>query len=308
MPLRRDKEKINNDRHGIAPGSPGGLMRDVHRMTQAWGEGNSNSNTPGGHGAPSQSGDATWLHTFYSSSFWTTPGGDFVPTPSGTFDINTYGRKQLSSPSMASDAQGWLDNPATNFGWVLKDQLENPSSAVAIGSREDTFPNSAPTLTIEYNPPSGTISTFCDPAQNNSTGFPTVLSGALGAPVGSGLHLEASSGPPTQFGYFLVGTGIDQPGVALGSGFLCLSLQAPNVLGRYNVGGGALSSVGLFDAGGVLQNVVGTSTVGSGFDVPTDLPLPGTPTITAGSTWHFQLWHRENAGDSNFSNGLSVTF
>jgi len=58
----------------------------------------------------------------------------------------------------------------------------------------------------------------------------------------------------------------------------------------------------------VLQNQVGTSTVGSGFDVPATVPITGSPTISAGSTWHFQLWHREAAGASNFSNGLSVTF
>ncbi|MEZ5974917.1 MAG: hypothetical protein R3E96_08765 [Planctomycetota bacterium] len=32
--------------------------------------------------------------------------------------------------------------------------------------------------------------------------------------------------------------------------------------------------------------LTGTSTTGTGFDVPSNLPLPGSPTITAGSTWH----------------------
>ncbi|MCB9908360.1 MAG: hypothetical protein H6830_11630 [Planctomycetes bacterium] len=152
----------------------------------------------------------------------------------------------------------------------------------------------------------GTV--FCDPMNPNSTGASTHLSGNFGTGVGSDLHLEATSGPPTQFGYFLIGTAPSDPGIVVSQGRLCLSVSGGNVFGRYNVPGGSLNSVGLFDAGGVLQNLVSTSTVGSGFDVPSTVPISGSPTITAGSTWHFQLWHRENAGASNFSNGLSVTF
>ncbi len=32
------------------------------------------------------------------------------------------------------------------------------------------------------------------------------------------------------------------------------------------------------------------------------------PSIMFGETWHFQLWHREDAGESNFSNGLSINY
>ena len=148
---------------------------------------------------------------------------------------------------------------------------------------------------------------FCDPMNPNSIGMSTTLTGSMGTGVGSGLHLEAAQGPSNQFAYFLVGTGVSDPGIVISQGRLCLSVSGGNVFGRYNVPG-ALNSVGLFDAGGVLQNQVGTSTVGSGFDVPATVPITGSPTISAGSTWHFQLWHREAAGASNFSNGLSVTF
>ncbi|MEZ5974086.1 MAG: hypothetical protein R3E96_04340 [Planctomycetota bacterium] len=51
--------------------------------------------------------------------------------------------------------------------------------------------------------------------------------------------------------------------------------------------------MGLFDAGGVLQNQVGTSGTGSGYDVPTSIPISGAGSISAGQTWYFQLWHRE---------------
>ena len=199
--------------------------------------------------------------------------------------------------------------PGTNFGWMLKNANEVPTGvAVVIASREATDITTRPTLTVVYTPVSGTITTFCDPADNNSTGVPTVLTGTFGSGVGSDLHLEVTSGPFNQFGYCLVGTKSTENGVAIGSGHLCLSVAAPNMLGRYNVFGGSLNSIGLIDAGGVMQNLVGTSTVGSGFDVPSTLPFGGNPVILTGNTWHFQVWHRENGGDSNLSNGVSATF
>ena len=156
----------------------------------------------------------------------------------------------------------------------------------------------------------GPGNTFCDPANNNSSGLPTILSGTMTSPSGSGLHLESSQGPAGEFAYFLVGTGSTEPGLMLPSsaGRFCLLLGGGNAVGRYNVSGSQFNSLGLFDSGGVLQNLVSTSSVGSGFDVPTTLPISGSPQIMAGQTWHFQLWHREGGGSSNFSNGLSIDF
>ncbi len=141
----------------------------------------------------------------------------------------------------------------------------------------------------------------------NSTGVPTLLTGTMGSGVGSGLHLEATSGPPTQFGYFLIGTGVTAPGLPIASGILCLDTSPGNAMGRYSVTGTSMNSIGIFDGAGILQNGVGTSTVGSGFDVPSTIPTIGG-LITTGSTWHFQLWHRDLPTTSNFSNAISVTF
>ena len=196
-------------------------------------------------------------------------------------------------------------NFADNAGGAQNQGLDDLAFYDDLLSQSQISGLAAATLTpLDFG---GGISSFCDPADNNSTGFPTVMSGNFGTGVGSGLHLEATQGPPTQFGYFLIGTGVSDPGTPISDGHLCLSVTGGNTFGRYNVSGGALNSIGQFDAGGVLQNMVGTSTVGSGFDVPTTVPSIGG-TITAGSTWHFQLWHREDAGASNFSNGLTVNF
>ena len=151
---------------------------------------------------------------------------------------------------------------------------------------------------------------FCDPAENNSTGGPASLSGTLGSGVGSGLHLECTGGVPSQFGYFLIGTGANDPGIAISDGRLCLETMGGNQIGRYNViSPGALNSTGVFNGAGVLLNAVGTATSsgGSGYDVPSSIPTIGG-LISAGQTWYFQVWYRENGGTANFSNVLGITF
>ncbi|HRV80629.1 MAG TPA: hypothetical protein P5218_04300, partial [Planctomycetota bacterium] len=94
----------------------------------------------------------------------------------------------------------------------------------------------------------------------------------------------------------------------IGSGRLCLDTTGGNLIARYNLAGGVMNSIGIFDAFGVLQNAVGTSTVGSGFDVPNPIPAPIGGSIMVGQTWNFQLWHRDVPMTSNFSNALTVTF
>ncbi|MCA9000357.1 MAG: hypothetical protein KDB61_00440 [Planctomycetes bacterium] len=156
------------------------------------------------------------------------------------------------------------------------------------------------------------IPTFCDPANANSTGNSTVLSGSWGTGIGSDLHLEMTGGVPGQLAYMLVGneatSGFAIPGA---NGPLCLVGTSTAQFFRYNVAGTPMNSIGGFDATGTWINVSGTSTTGFGFDVPSTIPDTTPITILAGDTWHFQGWYRDTpagAGQSNFSNGLSVTF
>ncbi|MEZ6004183.1 MAG: hypothetical protein R3F33_08340 [Planctomycetota bacterium] len=182
----------------------------------------------------------------------------------------------------------------------------------AILTSEDTVSLNAEMEIAIQQPAPGSVGTpFCDPADNNSTGGPVTMTGSTTA-AGSGLHLEATGGPVNEFGYFLIGTAPETVNpIAISDGHLCLSVTGGNSFGRYNVTGGALNSIGGFNASGTLANFVGTSTTGTGFDVPSTVPLAGSPTIMAGDTWHFQLWYRDTpagAGHSNLSNGLSYTF
>ncbi len=149
---------------------------------------------------------------------------------------------------------------------------------------------------------------FCYPETPYAVGEIATLTATMQPAAGSGVHLNVSFGPPNQFGYFLVGSNSAEPGIVVSEGRLCFDLSGANMLGRYNSAGTALNSVGQFSAAGVFVNLAGTSTVGTGFDVPSALPFPGMATIVTGDVWHFQLWHREPGGLSNFSNGLTVLF
>ena len=144
------------------------------------------------------------------------------------------------------------------------------------------------------------INSFCDPANVNSSGSPVTLAASSSGVL---LHLEATGGPAGQFGFMLV-SGVSVAGIPVSAGLLCLG--AP--IGRYNAtAGGALNSLGQFSSAGVLVNLVGTSTTGTGFDVPASLPNPPGGTIIPGATWNFQLWYRDGAS-SNFSSGIEAGF
>ncbi len=158
--------------------------------------------------------------------------------------------------------------------------------------------------------PGSAGSAFCDPANNNSTGAPTVLAGNWGSGVGSDLHLDVTGGIPGELCYLLAGNEATV-GIPVSNGQFCLVGTTTAQFFRYNVAGTEMSSIGSFDATGTMVNAVGTSTTGFGFDVPSTIPALIPITIMAGDTWHFQAWFRDTpagVGSSNFSNGLSVNF
>jgi urease beta subunit len=121
---------------------------ELHKVLAEWGEAGSSGQ---GAGGPAQPGDATWLHTVYDTQFWTTPGGDFSPTASAVQTVGAQGAYYTwnSTPQLVADIQGWLDNPDTNHGWLLRAN-EALNSAKAFASGEAIDPAQRPQLTIEY--------------------------------------------------------------------------------------------------------------------------------------------------------------
>ena len=150
------------DRVGQSFSSPTQETLGLHRMTADWGEGASDAesgtgpNVSGGRGTPAQAGDATWQFRVVPGVAWGTPGGDFVATPSASRQVPRTVPAAIiwqTSEELVSDVQGWLDNPATNFGWILRGDESTPRSASRFVSRNGPVAGNRPMLTIDYTLP-----------------------------------------------------------------------------------------------------------------------------------------------------------
>lgn len=151
----------------------------IHRLASDWGEGTSNSGsgaigsaTGGGAGAPATPGDATWMHTFFDTQQWTTPGGDFAPMPSGQAMIGPLADDYVweSTPQMVADVQSWLEAPGGNFGWLIKND-EPPAlqgRAKRFDSREHPNPAFHPRLRIRYSMPPPVEEVAIDASKDNT--------------------------------------------------------------------------------------------------------------------------------------------
>jgi hypothetical protein len=100
--------------------------------------------------------DATWNTRLAPATGWDTGGGtagtDYAPTPSAVAPIGPASSvNTFSSDDMAADVQGWLNNPGSNFGWILIAQDEQAASGEMVGSREAS--GSEPVLTVTYTAP-----------------------------------------------------------------------------------------------------------------------------------------------------------
>lgn len=123
----------------------------LHKVTADWGEGTSNAGgSGGGDGTAATNNDATWLHTFFSTNQWQTPGGDFVATASASTSVGSNGVYTWgSTPGLIADVQGWLSNPATNFGWIVIGNEATTPSAKMFNTRESAAATQ-PQLVIVY--------------------------------------------------------------------------------------------------------------------------------------------------------------
>ena len=138
---------------GSGSGSP---TIELHDLTKDWGEGTVSAGS--GQGAAAGSGDATWNSSMNGSASWTNPGGDFSPTASATLSIVgttlDVSYTWLSTPQLKADVQGWLDHPATNFGWLLLNTSESVAQTFrAFYSREATTAGFRPMLVVNYTVP-----------------------------------------------------------------------------------------------------------------------------------------------------------
>jgi hypothetical protein len=153
-----------NQVSGAAGSSP--TIR-LFRIAGDWGEGTAGSTSNGtsgvGQGFAAGEGDATWNARHYSATsptLWNSQGGDFASTDSAALAIvgSTLNAPYFwgSTPAMVGDVQNWLDNPAGNFGWLLKNDNEtNLSTLRGFWTREAARTGQgafAPQLLVTFTP------------------------------------------------------------------------------------------------------------------------------------------------------------
>ena len=122
---------------------------ELHKLLADWGEGTSHAPQGEGDGAPATPNDATWRHRFFDTIFWNTQGGDFSATVSATQSVVGIGQYMWSSTQMVADVQAWVDDPTSNFGWLVLGNETTAATAKRFDTRESASP---PMLTIQYTP------------------------------------------------------------------------------------------------------------------------------------------------------------
>jgi hypothetical protein len=149
-------------------------------LSQDWSEGSSGLPTStsangSGSGYMRMTGDSTWDYASYDSTNlaagkWNAGGmdvrgGNFASTESGSSTFISFTTLNApftwSSAGMVSDVQGWVNGSTSNFGWLLKSDLEtSPTSFLGFWSKDGAAANSnpgiAPSLTITYSLPEPT--------------------------------------------------------------------------------------------------------------------------------------------------------
>jgi hypothetical protein len=205
---------------------------------------------PGGsggasHGFAATPGDATWTYNSFNTSTWTTPGGDYVATPSATQSANINPQYVTwSSAGMVSDVQGWVKNPTTNFGWmIVGDESTNGTSRLFVSSES---PHTAyrPALTIVYDVPTigtqpanatidnGQSDTLSVTAANGTPGYTyqwyTGTSGVTTNPINGATNPSYVASPTSTTSYWAQVT--DSAGASTDSSTATVTVNPPITL------------------------------------------------------------------------------
>ena len=126
----------------------------LHPVTTPWTTGGSDPEGGEFSGAGSEPGDTTWKHAFFAERLWDNPGGDFAGTSAST-RVTTQGFYEWSSDNMIEDVQAWLDDPASNHGWLLRSN-ESTRSVKRFDSSEHPNSRRRPVLEVTYELPPAT--------------------------------------------------------------------------------------------------------------------------------------------------------
>ena len=133
----------------VAASSGATAAVSVHRVTSSWGEADSNAPGDETSGAQAQQFDATWQFASYGGSQWNNAGGDFTGASASTL-VGNIGTYEWIGGSLIDDAQSWLDDATTNFGWLLD---LGGAALKSFVSKDGPDVSLAPTLELTYEEP-----------------------------------------------------------------------------------------------------------------------------------------------------------
>lgn len=125
---------------------------ELHKVLEDWGEGTSKPSANEGGGAPSTTGDATWVHRSLNiSDDWKAIGGSFTTAVSASLLVEEE-RKYTwdTTDRMVADVQEWLDDPSTNFGWLLLGNENTNRTTKRFDSKENNVELNRPVLVVTF--------------------------------------------------------------------------------------------------------------------------------------------------------------
>ncbi len=123
----------------------------LHLVLADWQEGAGQGFNNEGQGAEAVQGDVTWTQREFGSLDWAAPGGDFSPDARASVKVAGIEFYTWESTSeMVADIQNWLENPATNFGWLLLGDESKSPTTKRFDTRENGDDGNRPVLVVEY--------------------------------------------------------------------------------------------------------------------------------------------------------------
>jgi hypothetical protein len=138
---------------------------NLHRLLVPWGEGTGTNTAlfPGQVGRPALAGESSWLMRQAPSNSWAVPGGaagvDYTNEASATVYVSMEPGSQSDFPVLGvsnlliRDFQLWLDQPAQNFGLLLKAADENARWTAKRFMTPESGVDEYPRVEITYIPP-----------------------------------------------------------------------------------------------------------------------------------------------------------
>lgn len=142
----------------------------VHKLSQNWGEGTSNAGGSEGMGISATTNDATWIHSSFPSSNWSTTGGSFSGTVSASVPTVVAGINNMVDGGLIADVQGFVNNSATNFGWMIRGTETRTATAIRFGTKDNLNVSFRPVLNVTYSSPLPvTLTSFKATLQNQNT-------------------------------------------------------------------------------------------------------------------------------------------